>query len=133
MATLESIARRLRVPVSCTLHQCQALIRAISYIEGNLESRITIDQLAATAGWSRSHFQRVFGEKVGVCPTEYIQLRRIQAAMVMMRTTSEKLSAIAINCGHGDQAHFTRVFRRLVGMPPRRWRDSASGSGPLNP
>jgi len=39
-----------------------------------------------------------------------------------MRTTSEPLARIALDCGLCDQSHLTRQFRRLVGMTPRAWR-----------
>jgi AraC-like DNA-binding protein len=63
---------------------------------------------------------------VGVTPAQYVRLRRVQVAMIMMRTTTEKLSMIAVLSGHADQSHFTRVFSRLVGVSPRRWRNRAS-------
>jgi len=47
---------------------------------------------------------------------------RIETAKRLLANTNEPIAGIALRCGFYDQAHFTRVFRREVGMPPGRWR-----------
>jgi AraC family transcriptional regulator len=102
------------------------LDNVVSYVERNLESSLRVSTLAEVARLSTAHFSRVFRKTLGVTPARYVRLRRLRAAMIMMRTTTEKLSIIAISSGHADQSHFTRVFRQLVGVSPKRWRISAS-------
>jgi AraC family transcriptional regulator len=51
-------------------------------------------------------------------------VKRVEFAQVLMLTTNESLSQISLACGMTDQAHFTRIFRRLTGKPPGRWRTS---------
>jgi transcriptional regulator GlxA family with amidase domain len=103
----------------------RGLDNVVSYIEKNLEGSIRVPQLAEIARLSTAHFSRAFTKALGVTPARYIRLRRIQAAMIMMRTTTETLSMIAISSGHSDQSHFTRVFSRFVGVSPNRWRKRA--------
>jgi AraC family transcriptional regulator len=98
----------------------------VSYVESNLDSSIRVPQLAQIASLSTAHFSRAFTKVLGVTPAHYVRLRRVQAAMIMMRTTTETLSMIAISSGHSDQSHFTRVFSRYVGVSPKRWRIRAS-------
>jgi AraC-like DNA-binding protein len=50
--------------------------------------------------------------------------------MLLMRTTTESLSAVALLSGHCDQSHFTRAFSQMVGMSPRRWRHSVATHPP---
>jgi AraC family transcriptional regulator len=102
------------------------LDNVVSYVENNLESSIRVATLAAIARLSTAHFSRAFTKVLGVTPAHYVRLRRVQAAMIMMRTTTETLSMIAVSSGHADQSHFTRVFSRFVGVSPRRWRIRAS-------
>jgi AraC family transcriptional regulator len=102
------------------------LDNVVSYVESNLDSSIRVAKMAAIARLSTAHFSRAFTKTLGVTPAHYVRLRRVQAAMIMMRTTTEPLSAIAISSGHADQSHFTRVFSRFVGVSPKRWRMRAS-------
>ena len=102
----------------------------VSYVETNLEGSIRVTALARIARLSPTHFSRVFRKAVGIPPGHYVRLRRVQAAMTLMRTTTEPLSAIAVSSGYSDQSHLTRMFSRLVGVSPRRWR--TAGQNPAS-
>jgi AraC family transcriptional regulator len=96
--------------------------RIVAHVEADLSRRITIHELAGLVGLSASHFCRVFKSTFGLAPREYVLRRRIAAAQELMLTTSEPLSAIAVNCGMCDQSHLTRSFHRFVGETPHSWR-----------
>jgi AraC family transcriptional regulator len=65
---------------------------------------------------------RTFKVSVGVPPFHYIARRRLERACTMMMATREPLSQVALACGLCDQAHLSKVFRRLTGMSPSAWR-----------
>ena len=71
---------------------------------------------------SLGHFFRSFRVSFGQPPLAYIKVRRIHHAQVLMLNTQEPLSQVALHCGMYDQAHFTRVFRKVVGISPSVWR-----------
>jgi AraC-like DNA-binding protein len=96
--------------------------RVTSYVTDNLGSRIRTTDLAAVAQLSASHFTRAFKETFGETPLGYVSRQRMRYAQDLMLRSGECLSQIALTCGHCDQSHFTRVFRRKVGMSPRAWR-----------
>jgi AraC-like DNA-binding protein len=96
--------------------------RVTSYVTDNLGSRIRTTDLAAVAQLSASHFTRAFKETFGETPLGYVSRQRMRYAQELMLRSGECLSQIALTCGHCDQSHFTRVFRRKVGMSPRAWR-----------
>ena len=96
--------------------------RVASYVTDNLGSRIRTTDLAAVAQLSASHFTRAFKETFGETPLGYVSRQRMRYAQELMLRSGECLSQIALTCGHCDQSHFTRVFRRKVGMSPRAWR-----------
>ena len=96
--------------------------RVASYVAGNLGGRIRTTDLAAVAQLSASHFTRAFKETFGETPLGYVSRQRMRYAQDLMLKSGECLSQIALTCGHCDQSHFTRVFRRKVGMSPRAWR-----------
>jgi AraC family transcriptional regulator len=102
--------------------------RITDYIESNLFGSIRIDDLAAVVGLSNSHFCRAFRLRFGLTAHAYIIFRRIQASQDLMLRTDAPLSEIALRCGMCDQAHFSRVFRRIVGEAPNRWRQARRNS-----
>ena len=96
--------------------------RVASYVTDHLGARIRTTDLAAVAQLSASHFTRAFKESFGETPLGYVSRQRMRYAQELMLRSGECLSQIALTCGHCDQSHFTRVFRRKVGMSPRAWR-----------
>ena len=106
---------------------CLATWRArkvVTYIESNLSATILVGVLARIAGVSCSSFHRAFRSRFGVTPHVYVTAKRVEFAQVLMLTTNESLSQISLACGMTDQAHFTRIFRKLTGKTPGRWRTS---------
>jgi transcriptional regulator GlxA family with amidase domain len=98
------------------------LRRVLAYVEANLDKTVRNKDLAAVARLSAFHFNVAFRNSVGDSPHEYIIRRRIERAQGLMLSTDAPLSEIALECGLSDQAHFTRLFRRMVGESPAAWR-----------
>jgi AraC-like DNA-binding protein len=96
--------------------------RALAYIEANLGSHISIGEVADLVALSKSHFSRAFKRSLGFSPTAYVATRRVERAKLMMTSSRERLSDIALACGFADQSHFNRYFRRIVGISPGLWR-----------
>jgi transcriptional regulator GlxA family with amidase domain len=96
--------------------------RLAEYVAANLGSSIRAAELARVAGLSIGHFFRAFRETFGEPPLLYISRQRMQRCQQLMLSTDAPLSQIALDCGMCDQAHLTRVFRRIVGVNPGVWR-----------
>jgi AraC family transcriptional regulator len=96
--------------------------RVATYIESNIHSRLRVPELARFVQLSPSHFSRTFRESFGETPFAYVTRQRIRRAQVTMLSSADTLSQIALDCGMCDQAHFTRVFRKIVGINPSVWR-----------
>jgi AraC family transcriptional regulator len=96
--------------------------RLREHIDANLDSRLSVADLAIVVGLSSGYFWRTFKCTFGIPPHAYITRRRIELAQRLMLTTSTALSQIALACGMSDQAHFSRSFRQAVGETPRNWR-----------
>jgi len=96
------------------------------YIAANLGSTIRVSDLARVARLSVGHFFRAFGESFGEPPLAHIARCRIQRALSLLLSSQASLSQIGLDCGMHDQSHFTRVFRRFVGISPGVWRRQLS-------
>jgi AraC-like DNA-binding protein len=95
--------------------------KVTSHIEINLDKSIKSGDVAALLGLSPSHFSRAFRNSFGDSPLEYVIRRRMERAQGLMLSTDATLSQVALECGLADQAHFSRLFRRIVDESPRAW------------
>lgn len=99
-----------------------------AHVETNLDKPIRSAELATVVRLNPAYFCRVFRETFGEPPLQYIRRRRIERAQTLMLSTDTSLSQIALDCGFSDQAHFSRLFRRITGDTPRAWRRARAGA-----
>jgi AraC family transcriptional regulator len=96
---------------------------AIEYIEEHLDSELALDDLAAVVHLSPYHFARLFKLSTGLPPHQYVIARRVERAKRLLRGGDDlSLAQVAARAGFWDQGHFTRHFKRLVGVTPKHFR-----------
>jgi len=83
---------------------------------------IRVSDLADEAGVHPVHAARVFRRHHGCTIGEYVRMLRIEQARMALAQEDRPLSSIAFATGFSDQAHFTRRFKELIGMPPGKYR-----------
>jgi AraC family transcriptional regulator len=98
------------------------LTRVREYIAANLESDLTIAQLAKVACLSQFHFARAFKAAVGQSPHQYVSAQRLERAKEMLTRGDQSLLDITIALNFSSQANFTRAFRVGTGMTPGQFR-----------
>ncbi len=98
------------------------LTRAKAVGAANPNGVHVVSDMAAACHLSRSYFRHAFKNTVGVAPRQWTRQLRIAAARRMLIETSIPLALVGLDCGFAHQAHFTRVFRQEVGMPPGEYR-----------
>ena len=96
--------------------------RVLEFIEYAIDSLIDLDQLAQLAGMSPLRFLRSFSNAVGATPHAYITERRLQRARALLRSTSEPIASIALDCGFSHQSHLGSVFKAKLGVSPHQYR-----------
>jgi len=96
--------------------------RITTHVNANLDAALRVEDLARLARLSQSYFSRAFSSSFGCPPHRFITRCRVERAKELMLRTDVSLLQIAIECGFGDQAHFSRTFLRFVGISPARWR-----------
>jgi AraC-like DNA-binding protein len=101
------------------------LKRAIDYIEANLTRPIYLAELSNVVGLTRMHFAAQFRAATGCSPHNYILRRRVAYSQQLLLEPQLSIANVAVMMGFSSQAHFTVVFKRVVGKTPVRWRHSS--------
>jgi AraC family transcriptional regulator len=91
-------------------------------VETHFGKDLSITRLAQEAMLSPEHFARSFKASFGCTPHRWVQQRRIEEAVRMLRTTVRPIADIALDLGFASQSHFTQVFKQATGTTPARLR-----------
>ncbi|NOY00226.1 MAG: AraC family transcriptional regulator [Verrucomicrobia bacterium] len=95
---------------------------SVAYVMNHYTEHISIRGLAELTGLSLSQFDRRFKELFQMTPSNYIHRVRVNAARSMLEKSGESIGEIAVECGFYDQSHFTKRFKRVIGMSPSAYR-----------
>jgi AraC-like DNA-binding protein len=100
------------------------MLRARDAMDRDYAQPLDIPALAAIAYVSEAHFIRVFKATFGETPHRYLQRRRVERAMFLLRETDRSITEISLDVGFNSLGTFTRTFTEIVGDPPTtyRWR-----------
>jgi AraC-like DNA-binding protein/quercetin dioxygenase-like cupin family protein len=94
-----------------------------AYIDRHYVENISVEQAAGVLQMSKSHFTRYFREATGQAFVTHLNQFRIARAQQLMATRGLTIAAITQEVGFCDQSYFGVVFRRLVGLTPREYRE----------
>lgn len=102
--------------------QSRRLLRARDAIDRAYEQPLDTPALAAIAIMSEAHFIRSFKQTFGETPGRYLQRRRIERAMALLRTSELTVGAVCVEVGFASAATFARQFKEIVGETPSAFR-----------
>ena len=92
---------------------------------------LDVATLARLALTSQAHFSRTFRDTFGETPHRYLQRRRIERAMFLLRTTERDVTAICFDVGFTSLGTFSRTFSEIVGRSPSEFRIAAHAPPPV--
>ncbi|USQ75334.1 AraC family transcriptional regulator [Ornithinimicrobium cryptoxanthini] len=95
---------------------------AVELMVRNQGRNVPIVELAAAVSLSPSQFSRVFQDRFGMTPHQYLRRLRMDAAADLLTTTDLPLTEVASRCGYYDQSHMSNEFRKIKHMPPGAYR-----------
>lgn len=98
------------------------LRRALDFLSAHLSDDPGVADLARECGLSTGYFSRAFRQTTGITPHQWLIRRRLERARQLLLGNGLELADIALVCGFVDQSHFTRVFAKLEGDSPGKWR-----------
>jgi len=103
------------------------VLRIGEQLREELTTRFALRAVARSVGRHPVQVSRQFHQHFGCTLSEYVRRTRMARAQELLRHSALGISEIALACGFADQSHFTTTFRRMTGVPPRRWRIAALG------
>lgn len=101
------------------------MLRARDAIDRTYAQPLDIAALARIAHASQAHFIRTFRATFGETPHRYLQRRRVERAMFLLRETGMSVTDICLDVGFSSLGTFSRTFRDIVGRSPAAYRDRA--------
>ncbi|MEV6848410.1 AraC family transcriptional regulator [Actinoplanes sp. NPDC051411] len=104
------------------------LLRARDAIDRAYAEPLDVPAIAAVAHISPAHFSRCFRDVFGETPHRYLQRRRVERSMFLLRETDRSVTDICYAVGFSSLGSFSRTFREIVGEPPSAYR---AGNGPV--
>ncbi|MEW2076362.1 GyrI-like domain-containing protein [Streptomyces sp. NPDC012403] len=96
----------------------ERLNQTLEYIEGRLDQRIDMTELARIAATSEYHLRRMFSALAGMPLSEYVRRRRLTVAGAEVLAGRESLLEVAVRYGYGSGEAFARAFRAMHGIGP---------------
>ncbi len=105
------------------------LLSVLAFIAAHYHERLTLGDLARTAGFSRAHFSTTFRRATGLAPFEFLRRYRLQRAKELLDDERLSIGAIAAAVGMPDPFYFSRVFKRTEGLSPRQYRQAKHRPG----
>ena len=111
--------------------QNRRLLRARDAMDRTYAEPLDIPTLARIAHVSEAHFIRTFRATFGEPPHRYLQRRRVERAMWLLRATDTSVTEICLDVGFTSLGTFSRTFRAIVGQTPTEYR--RNGTAPPVP
>ncbi len=93
-----------------------------TYIDTFYKEQFTLELLAVRFHFSKNYLVRVFKEAYGMSVRNYIALVRIRKAKELLRFTNMNIDQCSYECGFGDPNYFSRIFKKVEGCSPSKFR-----------
>ena len=96
--------------------------KCLTYIRKNINQNIKIDMLAEIVCLSRDHFIRLFKKETGLTPIQYISIKKMEKAQLLLVSGNMSIKEIAFMLSYEDHSYFIRLFKKITGKTPQDYR-----------
>lgn len=95
---------------------------ALEFISHNFQNDISVENIADVCGLNRSYFGKIFKQALGKSPQEFLLSYRMVKAAELLKLTKLSVGDISLAVGYDNQMHFSRAFKSVYGISPKKWR-----------
>ena len=103
-------------------HQMAYVEKAVQYVSERYSYPITVEEIAAYTGVSRSHLFRLFQKNLGTSPKEYLTNCRLRQACQLLKETDLSVTAISHSVGFENNLYFSKAFKKVFHVTPTQYR-----------
>ena len=96
----------------------------IEFIEKNLSEKLSLEDIAKIAGYSKYHLHRMFADKVGMTIHDYVGRRQLTEAAKFLVFSNRPIIEVAFICGYESQQAFSSAFKSMYKIPPAQYREN---------
>ena len=96
---------------------------AILFMQEHINENISLNALSSQYHYSVSRFSNLFKQKTGYAPIDYFLQMKMQKACQELNFTNQSIKTIAFNMGFDDPYYFSKRFRTILGISPKKYRD----------
>ncbi|MDR0794637.1 MAG: helix-turn-helix domain-containing protein [Tannerella sp.] len=101
------------------------IIKVVRYIREKINRNIGIDELAAICYLTNDHFIRLFKREMQYTPIQYINQKKIEKAQLMLIIGEKSIKEISYDLSFENISYFYRLFRKITGMPPNKYKEKS--------
>jgi len=103
------------------------IYKAINFIKANYMNKISLEDVAGAVYLSPAYFSRVFKQETGHNFSSYLNKVRIDESKLLLKNAKVNISDISGMVGYEDQSYYSKVFKKVTGMSPLKYRQSRNG------
>lgn len=112
-------------PQKWTLRSIDVRIKKVlEFVQVHYNEELSNDRLASLVSMATNSFLRLFKQEMAITLQQYVQKIRIEKASLELHNANLSIDQIATQCGFSDRHHFSKVFKRVVSVPPGQYRKS---------
>ncbi|MBZ4187598.1 AraC family transcriptional regulator [Niabella beijingensis] len=97
--------------------------QCITFMKQNLDKPLRLDEISTEVGLSSSHLSSLFKKQVKSSPIHLFTSLKIQKACQMLMDNAHNIKTISYSLGYEDQYHFSRVFKKIMGISPKHFKN----------
>ena len=105
-------------------------VPVLQYIDQHLNTNISNAELSDILCLNETYFSNIFARQFGISPKQYILQKRIGAAAAMLLETDKTVKEVAFSFGYDNEMYFYRIFRKITGTTPEKYRHSLRNNNP---
>lgn len=98
------------------------IFQTIDFIDNNYSGNLSLQSIAENVNLEKTYLSSLFKKVMGISVWDYVEMKRIEKALNLIRTTEENILNIALQSGFNNTANFNKVFKKHTGSMPKNFR-----------